>query len=403
MIINYKFSTMKKILMMAALAMSFCFVACDKDNENNGNGNNGGGGLPEGTADVTIQENNIDVTSANINTWTQYATAVANLLAKDASDLNEAWAVSYKDGEPYAQTFKTFGGEFQSASACVQQIVDGCIDIAGEVGTAKIGEPRDLWEAGKHTEAVYAVESWYSWHSIDDYSNNILSIRNAFNGTRDNQEAGHSLAAFTKAKDAALYASVKGKIDAAYSAIKGMAAPFRSHIGHPSVLVAQDACAALVNVLEKDLTAFISAHADDVELEAIVRTYVDQVVLPTYADLVNKTAALQQAIKALANQPSSATFKHAADLWIEAREPWETSEAFLFGPVADLGLDPNMDSWPLDVDAIKGVMESGKIEELIKWEGEYDEDSEDIEAVQNVRGFHTLEFLLFKDGKARTY
>ena len=62
-----------------------------------------------------------------------------------------------------------------------------------------------------------------------------------------------------------------------------------------------------------------------------------------------------------------------------------------------------MDSWPLDVDAIRGVMESGKIEELIKWDGEYDEDSEDIEAVQNVRGFHTLEFLLFKDGKARTY
>ena len=43
----------------------------------------------------------------------------------------------------------------------------------------------------------------------------------------------------------------------------------------------------------------------------------------------------------------------------------------------------------VDVDAIKGVMESGKIEELIKWEGEYDEDNEDIEAVQNVRGFHT--------------
>jgi predicted lipoprotein len=392
---------MKKVLMMAALAMSFCFAACSDDNKENEN--NDGGGLPEGTADVTIQENNIDVTSANINTWTQYATAVANLLTKDASDLNEAWAVSYKDGEAYAETFKNFGGEYQSASACVQQIVDGCIDIAGEVGTAKIGEPRDLWEAGKYTEAVYAVESWYSWHSIDDYSNNILSIRNAFNGTRDNQEAEHSLAAFTKAKDAALYASVKGKIDAAYSAIKGMAAPFRSHIGNPSVLVAQDACAALVSVLEKDLTAFISQHADDVELEAIVRTYVDQVVLPTYADLVSKTAALQQAIKALANQPSSATFKHAADLWIEAREPWETSEAFLFGPVADLGLDPNMDSWPLDVDAIKGVMESGKIEELIKWEGEYDEDSEDIEAVQNVRGFHTLEFLLFKDGKARTY
>ena len=386
----------KNVFVISLLAMGLGFTACNNDN-------NEKPGIPEGTADVTIDENNIDVTAQNIGTWTQYATAVANLLAKDASDLNKAWSESYNDGEPYAQTFKTFGGEYKSAAACVQQIVDGCIDIAGEVGTAKIGEPRDLWETGKYTEAVYAVESWYSWHSIDDYSNNIISIRNAFNGTRNNTEAAHSLAAFTKAKDATLYASVKAKIETAYNAIKGMNAPFRSHIGSNSVVAAQDACAALVDVLEKDLTSFVSQNADDKELEVIVSTYVDQVVLPTYTDLVDKTATLRQAIVILSNQPSSANFKKAADLWIDAREPWETSEAFLFGPVADLGLDPNMDSWPLDVDAIKGVMESGKIEELIKWEGEYDEDNEDIEAVQNVRGFHTLEVLLFKNGKARTY
>ena len=387
----------KNVLLIGLLAMSVGFTACKNDE------NNGEKSIPEGTADVSINENNIDVTSQNITTWTQYATAVANLLAKDANDLNQAWSVSYNGGEAYAETFKSFGGEYKSAAACVQQIVDGCIDIAGEVGTAKIGEPRDLWEAGKYTEAVYAVESWYSCHSIDDYSNNIISIRNAFNGTRNNQEAAHSLATFTKAKNATLYASVKGKIEAAYNSIKGMNAPFRSHIGSPSVLVAQEACAALVDVLDKDLTSFVNQQANDDEMEKIVRTYVDQVVLPTYSDLVSKTATLRQAIVTLSNQPSSASFKKAADLWIEAREPWETSEAFLFGPVADLGLDPNMDSWPLDVDAIKGVMESGNIEELIKWDGEYDEDNEDIEAVQNVRGFHTLEFLLFKDGKARTY
>ena len=388
----------KNVFLISLLTLSLGFAACNKDENNNSSKS-----IPEGTSEVEINENNVDVTEQNINTWTQYATAVANLLAKDASDLNQAWSVSYNGGEAYAETFKNFGGEYQSAAACVQQIVDGCIDIAGEVGTAKIGEPRDLWEAGKYTEAVYAVESWYSWHSIDDYSNNIISIRNAFNGTRNNQEATHSLANFTKSKNATLYASVKGKIEAAYNSIKGMNAPFRSHIGSPSVLIAQEACAALVDVLEKDLTSFVSQNANDDEMDEIVRTYVDQVVLPTYTDLVSKTAALRQAIVALSNNPSSNAFKNAANLWIEAREPWETSEAFLFGPVADLGLDPNMDSWPLDVDAIKGVMESGKIEELIKWEGEYDEDNEDIEAVQNVRGFHTLEFLLFKDGKARTY
>ena len=401
MSINFKSNIrkMKKnVFLISLLTLSLGFAACNKDENDNSSKS-----IPEGTSEVEINENNVDVTEQNINTWTQYATAVANLLAKDASDLNQAWSVSYNGGEAYAETFKNFGGEYQSAAACVQQIVDGCIDIAGEVGTAKIGEPRDLWEAGKYTEAVYAVESWYSWHSIDDYSNNIISIRNAFNGTRNNQEATHSLANFTKSKNATLYASVKGKIEAAYNSIKGMSAPFRSHIGSPSVLVAQEACAALVDVLEKDLTSFVSQNANDDEMDEIVRTYVDQVVLPTYTDLVSKTAALRQAIVALSNNPSSNAFKNAANLWIEAREPWETSEAFLFGPVADLGLDPNMDSWPLDVDAIKGVMESGKIEELIKWEGEYDEDNEDIEAVQNVRGFHTLEFLLFKDGKARTY
>lgn len=384
----------KNIFAVGLLALSLGFTACDNEDEKE---------FPEGTNEVEIEEHDIEVTSANIGTWTQYAVAVANLLAKDASDLNSAWAEAYKGGEAYAQTFKSFGGEYRSASACVQQIVDGCIDIAGEVGTSKIGEPRDLWEHAKYTEAVYAVESWYSWHSIDDYSNNIQSIRNAFNGTRNNTEALHSLASFVKAKDASLYGNVKGRIDAAYNAIKSMAAPFRSHIGNASVSFAQQACADLVEALEKDLTAFISAHSDDEELGLIVENYVDQVVLPTYADLESKTASLKEAIVALRNNPSSATFKRAANLWIDAREPWETSEAFLFGPVADLGLDPNMDSWPLDVDAIEEVMNSGRIESLIKWEGDYDEEDAKIEAVQNVRGFHTLEFLLFRNGKARTY
>ena len=146
----------KNVFVISLLTLSLGFAACNNDESNDSKS------IPEGTSEVEIIENNIDVTEQNINTWTQYATAVANLLAKDASDLNEAWSVSNNGGEAYAETFKNFGGEYQSAAACVQQIVDGCIDIAGEVGTAKIGEPRDLWEAGKYTEAVYAVESWYS-------------------------------------------------------------------------------------------------------------------------------------------------------------------------------------------------------------------------------------------------
>lgn len=77
---------------------------------------------------------------------------------------------------------------------------------------------------------------------------------------------------------------------------------------------------------------------------------------------------------------------------------WEKSEAFLFGPVDALGLDPNMDSWPLDQDAIVNHLKSGNFNDLL-W-GDGDDDSK-VEAAQNIRGFHTLEFLLFKDGNPR--
>ena len=63
-----------------------------------------------------------------------------------------------------------------------------------------------------------------------------------------------------------------------------------------------------------------------------------------------------------------------------------------------LGLDPNMDSWPLDQNAIVQNLNTGSFDDL-DWS---DGDSDDvIEAAQNLRGFHTLEFLLFKDGQPR--
>jgi hypothetical protein len=57
-----------------------------------------------------------------------------------------------------------------------------------------------------------------------------------------------------------------------------------------------------------------------------------------------------------------------------------------------------MDSWPLDQDAIVQILVSGKYNDL-NWSDGDDDDA--IEAVQSVRGFHTLEFLLFKNGNPR--
>ncbi len=381
---------------MGAMALSLGFTACSDDDDNE---------IPEGTADVTIEDNNIDVTSDNVTAWTNYASVVARLLGQDATDLCSAWTEDYKGEGPFADTFIAHNkAPYTSAASCLEQVIDGCIDIASEVGTAKIGEPRDLWEKGNYTEAVYAVESWYSFHSIDDYANNIQSIRNAFNGSRNNLEATNSIASYLKKNNNTVYTETKNKIDAAYNAIKtGMVAPFRSHIGNATVLVAMNACAELVEVLENKTKPAITAVTDDDDLQPIVEDYVNNVVKPTYKDLVTYTENLYNKVNNLRTNPSSTTFEAAAKAWMSARTPWESSEAFLFGPVADLGLDPNMDSWPLDVEAIKKVLESGNIEELISWDGDYDEEDSNIEAAQNVRGFHTLEFLLFRDGQPRAY
>ncbi|MDE7148068.1 MAG: peptidase M75, partial [Duncaniella sp.] len=138
--------------------------------------------------------------------------------------------------------------------------------------------------------------------------------------------------------------------------------------------------------------------ANDSRLQAIVDNYVDVVVVPTYASLKDKNALLYQAVVNFKNNPSDANFASACSAWLTAREPWEKSEAFLFGPVDALGLDPNMDSWPLDQDNIVQILNSGNYDNL-NWSDGDDDDA--IEAVQSVRGFHTLEFLLFKDGQPR--
>lgn len=386
----------KNIIFLGMIAIAMTIASCSKSD----NTVEPETKMPEGTADVTINETDANFADYQTN-WCSYAVAVSSRLKDDATTLYKAWNEGLNGEEAYQVTFKEAKGAYNSPNSCIEQIIDGCIDIANEVGESKIGDPRDKWENGKYTEAVYAVESWYSYHSIQDYSNNIRSIQNALNCTYKDTQGNHSIAAYLKANGQTELANqVNARITAAIAAIEGMAAPFRSHIGNPSVLTAIEACNNLKNEL-KTLKAKVESFENANELKAIVADYVDVVVLPTYKDLAEANANLHAAVQSLSASPSNTTFEAAADAWMKARQPWEMSEAFLFGPVDELGLDPNMDSWPLDQDAIKNVLKSGDFSGL-DWNGEYDEENEGIAEAQSIRGFHTLEFLLFKNGNPRT-
>lgn len=350
--------------------------------------------------DTFAQAANLDYAEANADSWGNYMQNVALLLKQDAEDLDAAWRTSYDGGEAYATTFKNHNSTaFSSASSCIEQIVQGCAEIANEVGTSKIGEPYNFYVAGNTTQALYAVESWYSWHSRDDYTNNIYSIRNAYYGTRDGSVATNSIYSYVNSLNPTLNAQVVAAITDAAEAIQAIPQPFRNNIASTQSQTAMTACTTLENLLTNSLKPYLTNNADETAYDAIVTQYVDEVVLPTYAELKEKNSALYDAVEAFRLNPSNAAFETCAEAWLEARQPWEQSEAFLFGPVDALGLDPNMDSWPLDQIAIVNILKSNSFADIEWSDGDSDEA---IESAQNVRGFHTLEFLIFKDGEART-
>ena len=187
--------------------------------------------------------------------WAQYMRNTAQLLVDDVTLLCNSWNNSY------VEEFKSHkGGDFTSGLSCIEQLIDGCIDIAGEVGDAKIGEPYDLYVSGKTTEALYAVESWYSWHSRDDYTNNIYSIRNAYYGSLNGSVNNHSLSTLVKKYNADLDTKVRNAIADAANAIQAIPQPFRNNINSREAATAMEACASLSDVLENELKPFLTNH-----------------------------------------------------------------------------------------------------------------------------------------------
>ncbi len=113
-----------------------------------------------------------------------------------------------------------------------------------------------------------------------------------------------------------------------------------------------------------------------------------QVILPTYVDLETKAEALNAAVVALGADVSDVNLEAAREAWRLTRVPWEQSEGFLFGPVDTEGIDPSIDSWPVNVADLDAVLASG--DPLTK---------ESIDALEGtLKGFHTIEYLLFGVG-----
>ena len=141
-------------------------------------------------------------------------------------------------------------------------------------------------------------------------------------------------------------------------------------------------------------------------IQALTSQYVENVVFATYTNLANATAELYNQLddaktKFRAGKLTQSDIDAICNKFLEARGFWEASEAFLYGPATTFGIDPHIDTWPLDLDALAlSLSNAGQVAML--------DDGDDGIAYagaklgQELLGFHGIEFILFRDGQNRS-
>ena len=191
-----------------------------------------------------------------------YNAAVAQDLANQTVRLEASWAgmnnissakraileeyelePSFNYGENMIDAGKAGNSLYKTQLAAMEQILTGASDISDEVGNTKITDP-------VNSGNVLDVESWYSWNSIADFTDNIRSVRNAYYGSLDGTVNNNSLAAYMNKVNSSLDSNVRSAIDNAIKEVSDMPAPFRNHLSKSETQKAVDACNQLLDALD---------------------------------------------------------------------------------------------------------------------------------------------------------
>ena len=147
-------------------------------------------------------------------------------------------------------------------------------------------------------------------------------------------------------------------------------------------------------------TPAVTENEQDKELKSAVEQYVPAVIYKIYGNLADATEQLYDQLAAMkaGDSFSQSQIDQVCTTFLSARKWWELSESFLFGAATAYGIDPHIDSWPLDKDKLaKSLSNAETIADL---------DEEGAGAVDEVGaaslGFHGIEFIIFRDGNNRS-
>lgn len=148
------------------------------------------------------------------------------------------------------------------------------------------------------------------------------------------------------------------------------------------------ALTSLAIVSCKDDDSGSTTSTDETLQENVVTNLTNNVIITTYNELNNKATVLKEKVETLQSNLTTANLEEAKVAWQETRAPWEKSEGFLYGPVDSEGLDPAMDTWPVDVNSMNNILNgNATITPTL------------LAANDEARGFHLIEYLLWgEDG-----
>jgi hypothetical protein len=141
-------------------------------------------------------------------------------------------------------------------------------------------------------------------------------------------------------------------------------------------------------------------------LQKVAAPYVTNTVIETYKAMADAGMVLldqcEQILDKVEKGEDYTQLMQDADAsWRLMRKYWEQSEAFLYGPASAHNIDPHIDSWPLDFNAMNALLnDPARMAQIEEEGGAYVGDK----LGYALKGFHACEYLLFesvkKDGRA---
>lgn len=164
------------------------------------------------------------------------------------------------------------------------------------------------------------------------------------------------------------------------------------------------ALGAVLFACDKDNSKDNDLTDNQKKMAAVVEKYVPDVVNSTYKALADESEKLYKALAAATNKGVNALTQSDIDAicstFLAARKYWEQSEAFLYGPATTFGIDPHIDTWPLDVEALATALNNA--DQVAMMSGEDGIAYAGAKLGQELLGFHGIEFIIFREGKNRS-